>query len=75
MGALQGRRDLLDVPTNGFECTVAVADVEATRTSATAAGGRLLMDRSTIPGVGHLIFLADPSGNVVGAMQYDTAAE
>jgi hypothetical protein len=75
IGALQGRRDLLDGPTNGFECTVAVADVEATRAAATAAGGRVLMERSTIPGVGHLIFLADPAGNVVGAMQYDTAAE
>jgi len=24
-------------------------------------------------GIGHLVWLADPSGNVVGAMQYDSA--
>jgi predicted enzyme related to lactoylglutathione lyase len=33
-------------------------------------GGRILMPKSTIPGVGELVFLADPSGNVTGAMRY-----
>jgi hypothetical protein len=75
VGALQGRRQLLDVPTNGFECTVAVEDLAAVESAATTHGGQILMERSTIPGVGHLIFLADPSGNVVGAMQYEATAE
>jgi predicted enzyme related to lactoylglutathione lyase len=35
-----------------------------------AHGGRLLMERTTIPGVGDLIFFEDPAGNVAGAMQY-----
>jgi uncharacterized protein len=73
--ALQQRRDLLpDRPTTGFECTIAVADVAATRTAALAAGGQVLMETTTIAGVGHLVWLADPSGNVVGAMTYDPAA-
>jgi uncharacterized protein len=73
--ALQQRRDLQpDRPTTGFECTIAVADVTATRTAAVAAGGRVLMETTTIAGVGHLIWLADPSGNVVGAMTYDSTA-
>jgi hypothetical protein len=33
------------------------------------------MARSTISGVGDLIFVADLSGNVVGAMRYDGSAE
>jgi predicted enzyme related to lactoylglutathione lyase len=75
-GALQKRRELIEGrPTIGFECTVAVADVEATATAVTAAGGRIVMPRTTIVGVGHLIFVTDPGGNVVGAMQYDEAAE
>jgi predicted enzyme related to lactoylglutathione lyase len=35
-----------------------------------ANGGRIVMDRATIPGVGDLVFFEDPSGNVAGAMQY-----
>jgi len=74
--ALQRRREL--VPGNriiGFECTFAVDDVDAVARTVVANGGRLLMDRMTITGVGHLIWFEDPAGNVVGAMQYDDAAD
>ena len=76
MGALQRRRELasgLDV--HGFEATVAVADADAAAKAAVAAGGRVLMERTTITGVGDLVFLQDPGGNVVGAMRYDDTAE
>jgi predicted enzyme related to lactoylglutathione lyase len=74
--ALQQRRDLMpDQPTTGWECTIAVDDVDKVTTAALAAGGRVLMTRTTITGVGHLIWLGDPSGNVVGAMEYDHTAE
>jgi predicted enzyme related to lactoylglutathione lyase len=73
--ALQQRRDLEPgLRVNGFECTIGVDDVAATTKAALAAGGRILMDRTTITGVGHLVWLADPSGNVVGAMTYDSSA-
>jgi hypothetical protein len=76
IGALQKRRELLPGrPTNGFECTVAVADVDDVARAVTANGGRMLMERSTIAGVGDLIYFADPSGNVLGAMRYDPTAE
>jgi uncharacterized protein len=75
-GALQKRRELVEgQPTIGFECTISVADVDATAAAVTAAGGRIVMPRTTIAGVGDLIFFTDPGGNVVGAMRYDTAAE
>jgi len=75
-GALQARRSLVaGQPTNGFECTVAVADADAAAAAAVAAGGRVLMERTTIAGVGDLVFLLDPSGNAVGAMRYDEAAD
>ncbi|MBH0776043.1 VOC family protein [Nocardia bovistercoris] len=74
-GALQQRRALIDgQPTLGLECTFAVDDVDATARAVIAAGGTLLMERFTIAGVGHLIFFADPSGNPIGAMQYDPGA-
>jgi predicted enzyme related to lactoylglutathione lyase len=77
VGALQRRRELLPdgQRTTGFECTVAVPDVDVAAKSALAAGGQLLMEKTTITGVGDLVFFADPSGNVVGAMRYDPEAE
>jgi predicted enzyme related to lactoylglutathione lyase len=74
--ALQHRRELdPGRPTVGFECTIAVDSLDTVTRAALAAGGRLLMPRTTITGVGHLVWLADPSGNVVGAMEYDESAE
>jgi len=70
--AVQQRRDLLPSgPTTGFETTIAVDDLGATVSAALAHGGAVLVDPATIAGVGELVWLSDPGGNVVGAMQYD----
>ena len=70
-GALQKRRALHpQLPTIGFECTFAVDDVPATIAAALAAGGRVLMEKSTIEGVGDLAFLQDTEGNAFGIMRY-----
>ncbi len=76
MGAIQERRQLLDgEPTRGFECTFGVDDVDLVRQRILTAGGRVLMEKSTIPGVGHLLAFQDPGGNPALVMQYDTSAE
>lgn len=75
LGALQQRRDLVEQPTVGFECTFAVEDVDAVAKAVVEHGGEILMPKTTITGVGDLIFFADPAGNPVGAMRYDVAAE
>jgi predicted enzyme related to lactoylglutathione lyase len=75
-GALQQRRDLVPgQPVRGLEGTFAVPDVVAVRRAALRTGGRVLMEPTTIAGVGELVWLADPDGNVVGAMRYDPGAE
>ncbi|HEY0781354.1 MAG TPA: VOC family protein, partial [Thermoanaerobaculia bacterium] len=75
LGALQKRRELIEGQrTVGFECTVAVADVDAVAAAVVANGGTILIPRTLIPTVGHLIFFRDPEGNAVGAMQYDAGA-
>jgi hypothetical protein len=74
MGALQQRRDLIPgVQLHGFECTIAVTDVDATAAAVLANGGTLLMPPVTLPNVGRLMYFTDPSNNQVGAMQYDPA--
>jgi uncharacterized protein len=76
LGALQGRRELVKGQrTIGLECTFAVASIDATEKAVKAAGGKVVLERSVIVGVGTLMFFADLDGNVFGAMQYDTAAE
>lgn len=74
-GALQQRRELIPGRlASGPECTFAVDDIDATARSVIDAGGTILMPKSTISGVGHLLFFQDPAGNTIGAMQYDSTA-
>jgi predicted enzyme related to lactoylglutathione lyase len=75
-GALQKRRDLVaGQRTLGFECTIAVDSIDATEKAVLAAGGTVVLPRSTIAGVGTLAFFQEPGGNVFGAMQYDARSE
>lgn len=74
-GALQGRRELIDGEKMiGYECSIAVNDVDAVEKAVVASGGTIVMPKSVIPTVGHLIFFRDTEGNVAGAMQYDPKA-
>ena len=71
--AVQQRRDLLPSgPTTGLEATIAVEDLQAVISAAVSHGGTVLAAPATIPGVGELVWLSDPGGNVIGAMRYDT---
>jgi uncharacterized protein len=71
-GSLQRRRDLApQLQVLGFECTFSVEDVDKIAAAVRANGGRILMERTILPGVGELIFFQDPEGNVAGAMRYD----
>lgn len=75
MASLQQRRTLVEGERmTGFECTIGVPDARAAERSILEAGGTILMPRTTIPGVGHLLWFRDPDGNVAGAMQYDATA-
>ena len=76
IGALQKRRALIPgVQTHGFECTVAVASLDQTEARLRKRGAKIVLERSTIPQVGHLLFFEDPGGNFVGAMEFDRASE
>jgi predicted enzyme related to lactoylglutathione lyase len=74
-GSLQERHHPKGSGMTGYECTVAVADVDETARAVKAAGGTITMPRVTIGTVGHLIKFNDTEGNIVGAMQYDANAK
>ncbi len=71
IAAVQQRRDLLpDAPTTGLEVTFEADDVDAVATAVVANGGRILIEKAEIPGVGELVFFEDPGGNVAGVIRY-----
>ena len=75
-GSLQKRREIVKgVPMRGFECTIAVDDIDATAARIEKNGGTIVMQICTLPGIGRLLFFQDPEGNVAGAMQYDPKAD
>ena len=57
-----------------FELSFGVADVDAIAKAVVANGGEILLPKTAIPTVGHLIYFRDTEGNIAGAMQYDSAA-
>ncbi len=69
-GALQERREL--APGHkmiGFECTIAVADIDQAIRAIEANGGRLAAPKSYIPTVGTCAYFFDPEGNVAAVIQ------
>src|ERR1035438_8733129 len=76
MGALQKRREIVPGERmTGFECTISVPSVDAAIAAIEANGGKIVMPKVTITGVGRLTFFKDPDGNIAGAMEYDANAE
>jgi predicted enzyme related to lactoylglutathione lyase len=76
MGALQKRRELVPGERlTSYECTISVTSVDAAAAAIEANGGKIVMPKVVLTGVGRLIFFKDPDGNVAGAMEYDSTAE
>ena len=57
---------------NCFECTISVDNIDSIAAAVVAHGGTITMPKATIPTVGDMIYFADPEGNRVGAMRYET---
>jgi predicted enzyme related to lactoylglutathione lyase len=59
---------------NAFACTVDVSDLDATLTRLQGLGGRVVLPRMPIPGIGWLAYAKDTEGNIFGMMQMDSTA-
>jgi predicted enzyme related to lactoylglutathione lyase len=74
-GALQQRHDVVPGQrVTGYECTIGVADIDATEAAVVKNGGKIIMPKCEIPTVGHLIKIQDPEGNVVCVKQPASAS-
>jgi uncharacterized protein len=76
IGAIQSRKfNSAPQPVLGFECSIAVSDVDAVARAVEANGGKIVMPKSAIPRVGWLVKFLDTEGNLACAVQYDPAAK
>lgn len=75
IGALQARK-YSPVPEKliGFECTIAVDNLDAIIDRVQKGGGDIKMPKTAIPYVGWIAKFLDTEGNLVCAMQYDQTA-
>jgi len=55
--------------------TVGVESVDKSLAAITAAGGKALMPKTPIPGVGYFAYCTDTEGNMFGIMQSDASAK
>ncbi len=62
-------------PNSGTVNTIAVASVDQAVASIEAKGGKTVMPKTTLPGVGYLAYCQDTEGNVFGVMQEDRSAK
>ena len=53
----------------GFECTIAVDDIDSIIKAIETNGGKIVMAKFHIPTVGTGVYFNDTEGNFVGAMQ------
>ena len=71
-GLMQQRRELVKgARMIGFECSIGVADIDATIRAIEANGGKITMAKFHIPTVGSGVYFTDTEGNVACAMQYE----
>ena len=75
-GAMQSRKfNSAPQPVYGFECSIAVADVDAVAQAILKNGGTVVMPKAAIPGVGWVVKFLDTEGNLACAVQYDSTAK
>lgn len=62
-------------PVNAFACTIEVNDLETSAKKVEGSGGKVVVPKAPIPGVGWLMYAQDTEGNLFGMMQPDPAAK
>lgn len=55
--------------------TIEVKSVDESIRSIEARGGKVIVPKSPIPGVGYIAYFNDPEGNMFGIMQPDSSAK
>ena len=70
-----GARALEEQAVIAFVCTVDVSSVDIFAAKAEQAGGRIVMPKTAIPGIGWLSYAKDTEGNIFGMIENDPKAK
>ncbi|HET9485733.1 MAG TPA: VOC family protein [Xanthomonadales bacterium] len=70
----QGPAPVAGAACNAYPCTVVVDDLAAATARVERAGGKQVVERMTVPGVGFLAYFNDTEGNIFGVLQNDAKA-
>lgn len=72
--SLQARREIVPgKPMHGLEGTLSVENSAVAEAAVLKAGGKIVMPRTVLAGIGTLFFFEDTEGNILGAMEYNSA--
>lgn len=63
------------MPGNGFVNTIQVENVDEAAEKVKANGGKIVLEKTSIPTVGYLIYCTDVEGTVFGIMHEDANAK
>lgn len=69
-----GNPPAVDAGANAFLCTIEVENADYTMHQVEQAGGKIVLGKKAITGLGWQAFCEDTEGNVFGIMQEDPAA-
>lgn len=70
-GALMARRD----PKQPMVNSIGVSNIDETMPLLESNGGKIVVPKMAIPGVGYLAYFTDPEGNIHGLWQQDATAQ
>ena len=73
-GGLMNRSDNPLPPTSATN-TIDVPSVDEYTEKITTHGGKVVMPKGTVPGIGYIAYCEDTEGNVFGIMQFDPSAK
>jgi uncharacterized protein len=57
------------------ELTLGVKSLDDTTSAVKAAGGSIVREKESIPGIGYIVLAGDTEGNVFGLMEADPGAK
>jgi predicted enzyme related to lactoylglutathione lyase len=74
-GALRKRSDIEELKNENTINTITVPSIDDFIKKIKQNGGKVLMPKQTIPGIGYFTYCKDPEGNAFGILEPDSSAK